>query len=569
MRNYTVNQAGTSNDVPASVNERAMWLWLAKFATPYWRNFFYILFLSLIVALGGLSQPFITKILIDDGILDDRLNVVAWSVTGLAILAIVSSLLGGLTRLMYVKTSAMVLHGIREAIFSHLLRLSPDFYKRTRQGDIHSRLEGDIGEIQRFMVDSLLAMINNSFILVGATLILAWMSIELLSLLVIVLLINSIFLYFIKPRMQQLTSKTRECGSDLASFFVETLGMVKCIQSFNAQEHELKRLQEFHNNLRLATIRLQLVGYLSSAVPGVILSLSMGLVFLVGGFRISEGSMTLGTLIAFITYMQRASAPAQSLLGLYVSYQRARVSLVRAHELFSATPDVIASSNGFLNLEQSNIDIEFDKVCFTYPSSKNKVLDLLSFHIPSGSRVLIQGASGAGKSTLAELLQRHFDPTEGRILLNGNNLKDFNLSSLRQNVVVVSQETFIFSCSMFENIRYGCPEAPYTDVIAAAHSAGLSEFIDDIHAGVGQRGSGLSGGQRQRVALARAILMNPAILVLDESTSGLESLLEQKIHKKIDELFPKQTRIFISHKVANIDSFDAVINIEHTHMLRS
>ncbi|MFI8692281.1 ABC transporter ATP-binding protein [Stutzerimonas kunmingensis] len=562
---FSARAEGMPSGMPSNQTDRTMWRWLMTFAAPYWRRFALVLTLSLLVAAGGLAQPYMTKFLIDDGILANRFDLLAWCVAAMAGLALLSSLLGGLTRYIYVEASALVLHGIREAMFAHLLRLSPDFYARTRQGDIHARLEGDISELQRFIIDSLLSLVNNSFLLIGSVLILSWMSGELVALLLIVLGVNAAFLRVMRPRIENLTRQARERGSDIAAFFVEKLGMVKYVQSFNGERREGERLGTLHGALRNATLRLQVAGYIAGAVPGLVLSVSISLVFLVGGYRIGEGSLTLGTLIAFVTYMQRASGPAQSLMGLYVSYQRARVSLARVRELSAESPAVQPPEAAQGVVAEGRGDLRLERVSFGYPGTQRLILQGLDCHVPAGSRVLIRGASGAGKSTLVDLLQRHFDPGQGRILLDGVDLRQQDIPHLRRKVVVVSQDPRLFSGSLLENIRYGCPAASVEQVRAAATAAGLDEFTD-LDVDLGQGGSRLSGGQRQRVALARAILLHPAILILDESTSGVEQHLEQQIHREIDRLFADRTRIFISHRPLADERFDIVLELERSRI---
>lgn len=557
---------GMPQGMPSRHADRDMWRWALSFARPHWHTFALVLLMSLAVAGGGLAQPYLTKLLIDDGILAGRFDQVIWSVACLVGLALLSSLLGGIIRYVYVNASARVLHAMREAMLAHLLKLSPNFYTRTRQGDIHARLDGDMGELQRFMVDSLLSLVNNSFMLIGAVLMLAWMSGELVLLLLGVLAINGLFLRFVRPRIETLSRLARERGSDLAAFFVETLGLAKCVQSFNGQTRELERLDGLHRSLRETTLRLQLVGYLAGAVPGLVMSVSIACVFLVGGYRITEGSMSLGVLIAFVTYMQRASSPAQSLMGLYVAYQRARVSLGRLRELSTQRPAVLSPEGSDRIVVCGPGELALEHVSFRYPGASHPTLTGLSCRIPPGSRVAIRGASGVGKSTLVDLLQRHFDPSDGHIALDGEDLRRHDLEQLRRMVTVVSQDTQLFACSLLDNIRYGHPEASDEDVMAAARAAGVDEFADSLEAGyqtlVGQRGTLLSGGQRQRVALARAILMRPSVLILDESTSGIDPDQEARIYRQIDLLFARRTRIFISHRPLKDESFDVVIDLD-------
>ncbi|WXL26743.1 ABC transporter ATP-binding protein [Ectopseudomonas mendocina] len=557
---------GMPQGMPSRHADRGMWYWALSFARPHWPLFALVLLLSLAVAGAGLAQPYLTKVLIDDGILAGRFDQVILSVACLVGLALLSSLFGGITRYIYVNASARVLHAMRESMLAHLLTLSPDFYARTRQGDIHARLDGDMGELQRFMVDSLLSLVNNGFMLIGSVLMLGWMSSELLVLLLVVLLLNSLFLKCVRPRLETLNRQVRERGSDLAAFFVETLGLVKCVQMFNGQKREVQKLNGLHYDLRETTLRLQVLGYVAGAVPALVMSVSIAGVFLLGGYRIAEGSMTLGTLIAFVTYMQRASGPAQSLMGLYVAYQRARVSLGRVRELSTRQPAVQPPEKADRIVVCGPGELVLQGVSFRYPGATQNILCKLEQHIPAGSRVALRGASGRGKSTLVDLLQRHFDPSEGRIILDGEDLRRHDLDQLRRMVAVVSQDTQLFAASLLDNIRYGRPEASDEEVMKAARAAGVDEFAGSLEEGyqtrLGQRGTLLSGGQRQRVALARVLLMRPRVLVMDESTSGVDTRQEARIHREVDRLFAGQTRIFISHRPLSDEVFDVVIDLD-------
>lgn len=544
----------------------SMWHWLLGFVKPHRAALSLVLALSLTAAAAGLAQPYLTQRLIDDGIMKGQLSVVYSVVVAIIAMALLSAFLGGVTRYIYVGTSAKVLHSIREALFSHLLKLSPAFYSTTRQGDILQRLDGDIAELQRFAVDAILSVINNSVMLIGSMVMLAWMSTELTLLMLAVLVINGSFLKLIRPALERLTKRTRESAANIASFIVEILSSSKCVQMFNGQDQEKDCLVILHKELRAQTLSLQIYSYLAGSFPSVVFSLSVAAVFWVGGNRvINEHTMTLGILIAFVTYMQKASGPLQSLLGLYVGYQRAKVCLNRVQELAQQEPAVSEPAPHTVYVVRSRGEILFKNVCFNYPKAQESILNNLNFHIPPGSRVAIRGDSGVGKSTLADLLQRHFDPNSGQILIDGLDLRRHDIRGLRRSVVVVSQDVQLFSKNLMENIRYGRPNASDDEVLEAASLAGLDDVIEQFPEGIktsiGQRGTALSGGQRQRVALARAVLMNPTILVLDESTSGIDRGMEERIHQKIDTLFVGKTRVFISHRPSLREHFDVVIDL--------
>jgi len=557
---------GSEGSCEGGMANRDMWRWLLSFVMPHWPSLGLVLSLSLIAAGAGLAQPYLTKRLIDDGILAGQFAVVLEVVAMIVGVSVLATLLGGLTRYLYVNTSARILHGLRESVFTHLLSLPPTFFVRTRQGDIHSRLDADIGEIQRFVVDSVLSIFNSVVILIGSVLILGAMSPQLTALMFAVLLVNALFLRLLRPHIERLTRSSREKGADISAFCVEVLGTTKTVQAFNGQPRESQRLAGLHERLRAESLRLQLVSYVASAVPGLVLSLTMAGVFLYGSHQIlNQGSITLGVLIAFVTYMQRASAPMQTLLGLYVGLQRARVCLGRVQELAQQVPAVTSTSDATAAPLAGRGELELRNVSFAYPSGNRLILRNLSLHLPAGSRVALRGPSGAGKSTLVDLLQRHFDPSDGAILLDGRDLREMDLQALRRMVGVVSQDVQLFSDTALENIRYGRPDASDDEVFRAAQLAGADEFIQRLPQGyatrLGQRGNSLSGGQRQRIALARALLLDPRVLILDESTSGVDSEQEARIHREIDLLFADRTRIFISHRPLAGAEFDRALEL--------
>ncbi|WP_060483110.1 ABC transporter ATP-binding protein [Pseudomonas sp. NBRC 111119] len=558
---FTLPQGGASGS--ADLN---MWQWILPFAAPQWPRFAAVALLSLVVAAAGLAQPYLSQRLIDDGMLKGDFDTVLVCVSAMVALAVACALLGGVTRYLHTHASSRMLHGMREDMFKHLLTLSPHYFSSTRQGDIHTRLNADMAELQRFVVDSVFSVMNNTLMFAGAVIMLGYMSAELLAVLAAVLLVNAVFLRMARAHVERLSQETRERGTDIAAFLMETLGLVKCVQAFNGQARSFADLIRLHERQRVSSLKLQVVGYAVGSLPALVMSVSIALVFLVGAQRIAQGSLTLGVLIAFVTYMQRASAPVQALASLYTGYQRAKVSVGRVRELAQECPLITNTASARAVRGRGHLAIH--QVTFAYPGSNRQALRAVTVDIPAGSRVLVTGASGSGKSTLVDLLQRHFDPDDGRILLDGVDLREHSLEHLRRRVAVVSQTTELFSSSLLENIRYGRPCASDDEVCLAARVAGVEAFAKQLEHGldtlVGQRGSRLSGGQRQRIALARAILLKPRILILDESTSGVDSAMEAQILRDIDALFAGSTRILITHRPVVAFHADRVIDLNET-----
>ncbi len=538
--------------------------WLRGFVVLEKYRLLLVVVLSMVAAAAGLAQPLLTKSLIDDGIMAGDMATVYRIAVLMTLMLVVSSLLGLVTRRLYVIASAQILHGMRETVFAHLLRLPPSFYNRVRQGDLLSRLEGDVGEIQRFALDVLLVAMNSLVTLVGAVVVLGMLSAELTLAMGVLLVINATLLRLMRAPLEMATRRAREGGADIASFLVEVLGAAKCVQAFNAQSREQARLQRLQVLQQGHTLSLQTVGYLATGVPNLLLSLGVIGLFVWGSRAIIEESMTLGVLVAFATYFQRAAAPLQSLLGIYAALQRVRVSLDRVAEVLRVAPlkagKAVAGAAGAI----LRGDLILSGVEFAYPGSPS-LFSPLSYHLPRGSRVAVRGASGAGKSTLVDLLHGHLEASAGSIRLDGVEITSLDRAILRKAIAVVSQETVLFSVSIAENIRYGRPEASDGEVRRAAELAGLGELIkrlpDGLEAAVGQRGVELSGGERQRIALARAILLDPLVLVIDEGTSGLDSELEAQILAETDRLYADRTRILITHRQINEVAFDVVIRL--------
>lgn len=536
-----------------------------EFIYPEWRALLAVLFLSLLAVLAGLAQPYLTKALIDDGILArDRAAVLsagAWMV-GLALFALG---VGFVCRRLHVAASARMLHRMRESLFAHLLTLTPDWFARTRQGDLLVRMEGDLAEVQRFAVDAVLSAINSALTLIGIVILLGLLSPQLALFLAVLMLVNSVVLAFVRPRIEALSREVREAGVEVSSFLVEKLAAVRCVQTHAAEARESEALRTMQGGLRERMLSLQLAGYVGGAFPNLLLSLAVIGIFVGGSLAIFDGAtLTLGALVAFATYVQRASAPLHTIMGLYLQWQRVKVGLERVLELFSIRSDV--ANRGDVDVVEAPVggDIVVRDLAFAYPGNGRLAFSGVSMKISAGSKVWLRGASGSGKSTFIDVLHCHFKPSEGRITFDGVDMDRIDRSALRQRIVVVSQDAVLFSGSLADNIRYGYPAASRADVVDAAKAAGVVEFVKRLPEGldslVGPRGATLSGGERQRVALARALLMRPAVLIIDEGTSSLDSALELRTLQAVGTLLPKATLLLVSHRVLDPTVFDEVID---------
>lgn len=540
------------------------------FVIPYWKRLGFVLFVSMFATLLGLAQPYFLKLLIDDAFLASDFGLLLRISVALFAVSVASVVLNAFSGYQYIEVSTEALFDIRLRVYRHLQQLGPRFYARTPMGDILSRLNGDVSEIQRIASDTLLSLLTNVVFLVGTVAILIVLEPR-LFLVSIALVPPSIWvLRRYRNRVTEKNLKLRETSADIGSFLVESfLGMRQTVAS-QQQTHEAKRFREKNDRFVRALLDRQLTNYLASGIPGVLLSLSTLAVFLAGGYLVIQGSFSMGSFVAFTAYQARLLGPLSGLMGLYLSVRAAEASLERVFALLDqpvevsepSEPVALPSAEGAITLR--NVGLDYDR---------EPVLRDVSFHAAPGTITAIVGPSGVGKSTIADLILRRIDPERGEVLLDGVDLKHVKLEDVRRSIAVVEQETFLWNQTLEENIRYARPDAPSDDVARAARLAGIDTFIESLPEGyrtvVGERGLELSAGQRQRVAIARALLHDAPILILDEATSALDGETEAALAASLTPLFDNRTTIVFSHRLPLVARADHVLVLEDGAIVQS
>ena len=512
----------------------------------------------------ALYVPYLSRLLIDRALLGGNGRLLIQIIGQFAALTLGSFALNVVSGLIYTRTSAEILFAMRLSLFERLQRLSPRFYASMPIGQIAARINGDIGEIQRVAAEIALAWVGNVIFLVGSVVILFRLDRVLFAVSFAILPAALWALVRYRSRLEASVSAVRDRSADVGSFLIESLLGMKVIVGFNAQQREAERFSSRNDAFIRALMAMRKLTYLSGGVPGLLLSVGSGAVFLVGGLRVIDQKISMGVLVAFIAYQMRLVWPIQALMGLYASLASARVSFRRVSEILDAPLDVeeaptavaMPSARGAVALE--NVTFAFDR--------GTAVLDRVSLSVSPGERVAIVGRSGEGKSTIADLLVRQLDPHDGRVVLDGVDVRTLRLNDVRRHILVVDQEPFVFNASIAENIRYARPTASEVDVQNAADAAGLASLVARLPNGLatsaGERGRALSAGERQRVAIARAFLADPAVLVLDEATGALDPATEATVAAGYENVMRGRTTIIITHRLELARRADRVVVLD-------
>ena len=535
------------------------------FVRPYGWALAPVVALSLLGTGLGLVLPYLSKLLVDDALVAQDFSALL-RIVGLFVgITAASFLMNVLSGMRYTKVSADILFDMRLDLYRHLQRLSPRYYAKTPLGDVVSRINGDIGEIQRVTAEATLAWLGQLIALVGTVGMLIYLDVGLFFAGLITLPPALFALLRYRRQLEARVRVLRERSADIGTFLIETLQGMRAVVGANAQEREVDRFRNKNDSFVDALLSMRLFTYLAGGLPGLLLTTGTGIVFVYGGYRVINEVTTLGTFVAFMAYQMRLMAPIQGLMGLYSNLATARASLVRVHEVLDSPPEVV-EANPAKSLPVCKGEVTLEEVHYGFGRG-GEVLAGVNLVIPAGQVLAIVGTSGSGKSTIADLLSRQLDPDEGRILLDGEDLSDLFLSQVRMHVSVVEQSPFIFHATVAENVRYARPEATEADVRQAIHAAGLSDLMDsmpeDINTVVGERGSQLSAGERQRVAIARAYLAEPSVLIFDEATGALDPMSEAAVLSGYDALMRGRTTVLITHRIDLARQADRVVVLKN------
>ena len=521
----------------------------------------------LVASAASLATPQLIRIAIDDGIAPRSLSVILLAVGGLAAAALLRGLFQFLQGYLAERASQGVAYDLRNDLFARIERLGFSYYDRVETGQLVTRLTSDVEQIRTFSGSGVVQLAAAAVMLLGTTALLFSLNWRLaLVVLAIVPVIFVLLLRFVR-KIGPLFRGVQQTLGRLNSVLQEDLAGIRVIRTFAREDYESSRYRSVNDELlekNLTTVRT-----FSNNFPFVFLLANLGTLAIVlfGGLQVIGGSLTIGELVAFNTYLGFLLFPILTIGFLAAGISRAGASSQRVFEVLDA-PLEVQDAPDAVTLPPISCRVGFDSVSFRYPGDEREILQDISFAAEPGQTVAILGTTGSGKSTLVNLIPRFYDVTSGSVKLDGHDVRDVTLASLRSQIGIVMQSPLLFSGSVRDNIAYGRPNATPDEVEAAARAARADEFIQGLPEGydtvIGERGIGLSGGQRQRIAIARALLIDPRLLILDDSTSAVDAETEAAIQESLDRLMRDSYRtvFVIAQRASTVRDADQILVLD-------
>ena len=541
-------------------------LWRALgYLRPYWRTALGAFIALVVVTATNLISPQILRVVIDQGITVKDLAVIIYASLALLAVAGLRDVATFIQSYWSEKSSQGAAYTMRNAIFSRVENLSFSYHDKAQTGQLMTRVTNDVDTVRNFTGNSLLQLVNAIVMLFGSATILLltnW-KLALIALLMIpaIFVVFFVFLRSIAPRFRVVQQKL----GGLNTILQENLAGVRVVKAFGREPYELNRYRAANNDL--LTENLAIVRGTTFTFPLIFFISNLGTLAVIwfGGSQVIDGSLQLGQLVAFNSYLSFLLQPV-FILGQTISQiSQSAASARRVLEVIDAPIEVTDKPDATM-LPPIQGRVVFEKVEFKYAGSEVPTLDNVSFVAEAGQTIAILGRTGSGKSSLINMIPRFYDVTGGRVCIDNNDVRDVTLSSLRSQIGIVLQETTLFSGTIRENIAYGKPDASDAQVIAAARAAQAHDFIvayaDGYNTIIGERGVGLSGGQQQRLAIARALLLDPALLILDDSTSAVDAETEYQIQQALQTLMANRTSFIIAQRISTVRNADSILLLD-------
>ncbi|PGS53693.1 ABC transporter ATP-binding protein [Bacillus sp. AFS041924] len=530
---------------------------------PYWKVFLVAFVCSLIAGAFAIIPPILTGKVVDEIIGGADSKIIFYLILGIMLSFLFKVGFESLQEFIQVKIGLDVITDMQLRAFKKLQRAPMSFFSTTPRGDMLYRLTHDVESVQNLnntVIPRFLQQVIAAIAAFIAVFPLYWPAAVVMLIVFAIYLIPS---FMIGKKVRKMGAIARDMSADLYNHTQESIESVRLVRTFQTQEKENKKLEDKLSVWKRFAIRLALIGKVNWRLGNVFNNGAPGVIMLIGGYSIWQHEITVGTLIAVLGFIPTMFMPIRSLAENALTIQQAIPALQRIYEYFDLPAE---QPDDLPKFKEVKGDIDVKDVRFTYPNSTEEVLKGVTFSIKAGQHIGIVGSSGGGKSTLIQLLLGLYQPSSGSISVDRKDLSSHDYQSLRQNIGVVSQETFLLNSTLKQNLLYAKPNATDEELKLAVEAADLSDLVESLQDGfetiVGERGLKLSGGQRQRVALARAILRHPPVLIFDEATSSLDGETEEKVQSSLEKLIPGRTTITIAHRLVTVKDADCILLLD-------
>ncbi len=513
----------------------------------------------------ALAPPYLAKLAVDRGIDKGDVGALGWIVAAFFAAAALALVLSSAQTYLTGWTGERVLADLRAKLFRHLQRLSLGFYERNRTGVIISRITNDVEALDQLVTDGVTSLVQNTLLLVGTAVVLFFIDWRLALATLTILPLVALATAWFRIRSNRAYRRVRERLGLVTASLAEDIAGMRVVQSFTREPENQRSFRGVSERYREANHETVVLNGVYFPAVDFLSSVGIAIVLGYGGSRVLGGDMTLGTMLAFMLYLANFFDPVQQLSQLYNVFLSAVAALDKISDVLDEQPEVVdAPAAGELPRIEGHVC--FEDVRFGY-GDLPEVLHGISLDVPAGTTVALVGHTGAGKSTIAKLIARFYDPREGRIVIDGHDLRSVTQASLRRQLGIVPQEGFLFAGTLAENVAFGRPDATRAEVEAATRAVGAHAFVSELEDGydtdLGERGFRLSLGQRQLVAFARALLADPRILILDEATSSVDIGTEREIETALRKLLAGRTAFVIAHRLSTIRDADLIVVLEH------
>jgi ATP-binding cassette subfamily B protein len=536
------------------------------FLNPYRRQVWGVLMVITVSALAGLSEPYLLRVAVDQGIIGRDLRALDMAVLGMLVMRLVVWACGCLRIFLTNAIGQGVLYDLRQTLFTHIQKLSLRFYDHHPVGRIMSRITSDVDTINNLISGGLVMAASEGVALIGIVVILFTIHWRLAFITFTVFPFLVLLVIRVRPAMEAAWMNVRRSLSNINANLNESINGILVTQAFNRQELNIRTFDRLNNNALTRTmeaVKLEMTIWPAVDFIGVVGS---ALVVWYGALLVIRGEVTIGFIMAFVNYLWRFWGPVSAISRTYSMLLSAMASAKRIFEFLDTEPEVADKPNA-IAMPRIRGEVKLEHVSFRYEPDEPEVLHDINLHVRPGETIAIVGPTGSGKSTLINLIMRFYDPTQGRVLIDGYDLREVKLATLRSQMAIVLQESFTFSGTIGDNIRYSRLDASDEEVRWAAQTVGLDDFVQSLPEQydyeVQERGGRLSVGQRQLVAFARALLADPRILILDEATSSVDTQTERIIQRAMERLLEGRTAFIIAHRLSTIRNADRIIVLEH------